>query len=355
MKFICTLSLLTLIGTCATPKYSTRIENIKESITIVDSTLVKKYASTITPEDLKLQLYQFASREFEGRKTGEPGQKKAAEFLQNFYKRRAIKSPFKDENYFQNIPKSFFDESVGVKENIGATENVLAYIEGSEKPEELLILSAHLDHEGVKNGQVYYGADDNGSGTVALLEIAEAFKIAAENGHRPKRSILFIHCTAEEVGILGSEYYVKHPVFPLENTIANLNIDMIGRVDDRHINNKNYIYLIGSDRHSKELHFISEAVRNTYTDIDLDYKYNKLDDYNQYYSRSDHYSFAKENVPVIFYFNGEHEDYTKATDTPDKIDYELMTKRIKLIFATSWQLVNQETRVVIDENNLFLK
>lgn len=354
MKFIWTLSILSLVGTCATPKYSSRIENIKDSITIVDSTLVKKYAATITPQDLKLQLYQFASREFEGRKTGEPGQKKAAEFLQNFYKKRDIASALGGENYFQNIPKSFFDESLGVKENIGATENVLAYIEGSEKPEEILILSAHLDHEGIENGEVYYGADDNGSGTVAILEIAEAFKIAKDNGHQPKRSILFLHCTAEEVGILGSEFYVKHPVFPLENTIANLNIDMIGRIDDRHLTDKNYIYLIGSDRHSKELHYISEAVSNTYSDLDLDYKYNSLDDYNQYYSRSDHYNFAKQNVPVIFYFNGEHEDYTKATDTPDKIDYKLMTKRTQLIFATAWQLVNQETRVLVDENNMFL-
>ncbi|MBC3759596.1 M28 family peptidase [Hyunsoonleella sp. SJ7] len=348
MKTFGILFLLSLVGTCASPRYSERVENIKNNITVIDSAEVERYSETITADELKRLLYSFASEEFQGRKTGEPGQRQASEFLKSYYIDQGIKSPFGGDNYFQGISKSYFPD------DIGASENVLAYIEGSEKPNEILVLSAHLDHEGIEDGEVFYGADDNGSGTVVLLEIAEAFKIASKNGHPPKRSILFTHFTAEELGKLGSEFYVQNPVFPLENTIANLNIDMIGRSDERHADNKDYIYIIGSDRHSKELHFTSEAIRDTYVDIDLDYKYNALNDRNHYYSRSDHYNFAREGVPVIFYFSGEHEDYGKSTDTPDKIDYELLTKRAKLIFATAWQIANQEQRVVLDENNVFL-
>jgi hypothetical protein len=348
MKFFSTLSLLALVGTCATPKYTARIENLKTSITLVDTSLVKKYSETITAKELTKHLYEFASKEFEGRKVGEPGQKKAANYLKSFYVNQDIKSPLGGNNYFQGISKIYLSEDTP------SSENVLAFIEGAEKPEEVLVISAHLDHLGVEDGNIYYGADDDGSGTVAVMEIAEAFKTAVLNGHPPKRSIMFTHFTAEEIGKRGSEFYVKQPVFPLENTIANLNIDMIGRVDDRHTDNKNYIYLIGSDRLSKELHYISEKVRDTYVNLELDYKYNALKDINQYYSRSDHYNFAKHDIPVIFYFNGEHEDYHKHTDTPDKIDYNLLEKRTRLIFATAWQLANQEKRVAIDENSVFL-
>lgn len=348
MKFFSILSLLTLVGTCAAPKYTARIDNLKNSITIVDSADVRAYSKTITADELSTLLYKFASKEFQGREVGKHGQKLAAEFLQSYYIGENIRSPFGGNNYFQGISETFQSK------NMGPTENVLAYIKGSEKPEEVLVLSAHLDHLGIKDGEIYYGADDDGSGTVAIMEIAQAFKIAAENGHPPKRSILFAHFTAEEIGQVGSRFYLENPVFPLENTITNLNIDMIGRIDDRHEKNKNYIYLIGSDRISKELHYISEAVRDTYVDIDLDYTYNSLRDSNQYYSRSDHYNFAKLGIPVIFYFNGEHDDYHKHTDTPDKIDYNLLEKRTKLIFATVWQLVNQEKRLVTDENNVFL-
>ena len=240
--------------------------------------------------------------------------------------------------------------------NVGnSSENVLAYIKGSEKPDEVLIISAHLDHLGIsETGEIYNGADDDGSGTVAIMEIAQAFKQAITEGYGPKRSILFLHLSAEEIGKQGSEYYTQNPVFPIKNTICNLNIDMIGRVDRTHQLDDNYIYLIGADRLSKELHYISEKINSTYFNIYLDYKFNVEGESNNYYSRSDHYNFAKYNIPVIFYFNGEHDDYHKATDTPDKINYRLLEMRSKLIFATAWQLANQENRLALDENNEFL-
>lgn len=350
MKTFFILSLFALVGTCATEKYTTKIQNLKESIELVDSIKVVKYANTITEEELSTHLYKFSSDEFQGRKVGELGQKLAANFIKNYYISEEIGSPFDDSNYYQIIPESFF--SKGIK----ASENVLAFIEGSEKPKEVIIISAHLDHLGVnENGNVNNGADDDGSGTVAIMEIAQAFKLAKMAGHGPKRSILFLHLTAEEIGKQGSEFYTKNPVFPLEDTVTNLNIDMIGRVDDAHKNNHDYIYLIGSNRLSKELHYVSEKVNKAYLNINLDYRFNSEKDRNDYYSRSDHYNFARHNIPVIFYFNGEHEDYHESTDTPDKIDYKLLKKRAQLIFATAWQIANQPNRILIDDKHPLLK
>ena len=230
------------------------------------------------------------------------------------------------------------------------SENVVAIIKGSEKPEEYIVISAHLDHEGVKGGKVYNGADDDGSGTVAILEIAEAFKKAEKEGNGPKRSIVFLHVTGEEKGLLGSKYYTENPIFPLENTVVDLNIDMIGRIDPKRTEGeRNYIYLIGADKLSTELHTISEEVNKKHTNIELDYTFNDENDPNRYYYRSDHYNFAKNNVPVIFYFNGTHDDYHKPTDTADKINYDLLENRTRLVFYTAWELANRENRIVVDK------
>lgn len=231
------------------------------------------------------------------------------------------------------------------------SENVLAFIKGSEKPDEILVLSAHLDHEGIKDGEVYNGADDDGSGTIALLEIAEAFKTAEKAGHGPKRSILFLHVTGEEKGLLGSRHYTDNdPVFPLANTVADLNIDMIGRTDPkRKEGNRNYVYLIGSDKLSTDLHNISEDVNKKYTNVELDYTYNDENDPNRFYYRSDHYNFAKNNIPVIFYFNGTHDDYHRPSDTPDKIEYDLLENRARLVFHTAWEVANRKDRIVVDK------
>ncbi len=164
-----------------------------------------------------------------------------------------------------------------------------------------------------------------------------------------KRSILFIHLTGEEKGLLGSKYYVENPVFPLENTVANLNMDMIGRIDKEHEGNDNYVYLIGSDKLSTDLHELSENVNSEYMNMDLDYTYNDENDPNRFYYRSDHYNFAKNNIPVIFYFNGVHPDYHKPTDTVEKIEYEALMKRARLVFLTAWEIANRDERLVVDK------
>ena len=231
------------------------------------------------------------------------------------------------------------------------TENVAAFIKGSEKPDEYVIISSHLDHIGIaSNGEINNGADDDGSGTVALLEIAEAFKKAAAAGNGPKRSIIFLHVTGEEKGLLGSLYYTDvNPIVPLSQTVANLNIDMIGRIDPKREGDRNYIYLIGSDKLSSDLHLLSEAVNKKYMHIELDYTYNDDNDPNRFYYRSDHYNFAKNNIPIIFYFNGTHDDYHRPGDTPDKINYDLLQNRARLIFYTAWEVANREVRIVVDK------
>ena len=514
-KVLLLVSITAFIIGCSSTKSTTTakadVAKVKKEVTA--------FAETITAAELKEALYTYASDDFEGRETGEPGQKKAVEYLKNHYVSLGIPSPIAEDDYFQEVPlvkqatpevtfsintKEFkaIDDFVSVAEandglltteevvflgygietdkfssygNIdvkdkvvlikagepqtdsiytvsGSTksspwstrsqyglkreialkkgakailfydakiypmvaqsmggsggritlkgdasdkmhyffinssiaktllptidtdseakiittpvsinytsksedinsENVLAFIKGSEKPDEIIVISAHLDHEGIKDGKIYNGADDDGSGTVAVLEIAEAFKAAADNGQTPKRSILFLHVTGEEKGLLGSRYYSDmDPIFPLKNTVANLNIDMIGRSDPkRKIQTKNYVYLIGSDKLSIELHNLSEEVNKKYCNIDLDYTFNDENDPNRFYYRSDHYNFAKNNIPVIFYFNGTHDDYHQHTDTPDKIEYDLLENRTRLVFYTAWEIANRENRIVVDK------
>lgn len=228
--------------------------------------------------------------------------------------------------------------------------NVIGYIEGSdpELKKELVIVTAHYDHLGFVDDRIYYGADDNGSGSTGLMEIARAFAEAKKKGVGPKRSVLCMWVSGEEKGLLGSRYYVDFPLFPLKKTVVDINIDMIGRIDDEH-KDGNYVYVIGSDRLSSELHEIHARNNRVYTKLELDYKYNDPKDPNHYYERSDHYNFAERGIPAIFFFNGTHADYHKATDTPDKIDCEALAKRAQLAFYTAWEIANRPTPLVVDK------
>lgn len=242
------------------------------------------------------------------------------------------------------------DYSSSMIDNSITSENVLGYIEGTDLKDELLIVTAHYDHIGKHDGHTFYGADDDGSGTTALILMAEAFAKAKEKGDGPRRSILFMPVSAEEKGLLGSRYYSENPIFPLENTITDLNIDMIGRIDEAHEGNPNYVYIIGSDFLSTELHNINENQNKLHTNLELDYTYNSTDDPNNYYRRSDHYNFAKHGIPVIFYFNGTHEDYHQPTDTVDKIDFKKLSKITRLVYYTAWELANKNEKPVVDGN-----
>ncbi len=309
---------------------------------------VPKYVSTIKADNLKTHLYIVASDEMEGRNTGEPGQKKAGKYIIEQYQKNRISFPKGATDFYQPIPGAYFHKAFSPE--LGDSENIWAFIEGSEKPEEILVISAHYDHVGMKNGEIYNGADDDGSGTVALIEIAKAFQQAKLEGNGPKRSILFLHVTGEEHGLHGSRFYTDNPLFPLAQTIANINIDMIGRRDVAHDATNDYIYVIGSDYLSTDLFNIVENANKTYVNTTLDYTFNDRNDPNRFYYRSDHYNFAKNNIPSVFFFNGVHADYHKPTDTPDKIEYDALEKRAKLAFAVAWELANAKNRPVVDKS-----
>jgi len=226
--------------------------------------------------------------------------------------------------------------------------NVLGVIEGTDEKlkKEYVFVTAHYDHLGSPDSTVvYYGADDNASGTAGVIEIARAFAEAKKQGVGPKRTVVCMLVSGEEKGLLGSKYYTDFPLFPLDKTIVDINIDMIGRVDERHADNPDYIYVIGSDRISTHLHDINEMVNAEQTKLELDYKYNSKDDPNRYYERSDHYNFAEKGIPSIFYFNGTHADYHRPTDTPDKLNYDVLAKRANLAFFVAWEAANRQERI----------
>ncbi len=237
------------------------------------------------------------------------------------------------------------------------TQNVVGLLEGSDPKlkDEYVVISAHYDHlKTSDNGEVYNGADDDGSGTVAILEIAQAFA----TGPRPRRSILVIFHTAEELGLFGSEYNADYePVVPVEKMVTNLNIDMIGRsrggndkdARDRFLTDKDSVYVIGSDKLSSELHSINEQTNAETARLRFDYLYNDDRHPERFYYRSDHYNYAKHGVPVIFYFTGVHRDYHKTSDDVEKINFDKMERISRMIFATGWRVANGDTRPVVDK------
>lgn len=308
----------------------------------------RKYMNTITADDLKKHLYIVASDEMQGRETGSEGQKKAGKYLISQYEANGVSFPKGAQDFYQHVPAAFLNAKYN--ENLPDSENIWAFIEGSEKPDEILVISAHYDHVGMKNGEIYNGADDDGSGTVALLEMAQAFAMAKKDGHGPKRSILFLHVTGEEHGLHGSRYYSENPLFPLKNTIADINIDMIGRRDKEHADLLYYTYVIGSGRLSTDLYNAVEDANKASVNMVLDYKYDDRNDPQKFYFRSDHYNFAKNGIPSVFLFSGIHADYHKPGDKPDKIEYDVLEKRTKHAFMTAWLLANAKERPVVDKD-----
>lgn len=232
------------------------------------------------------------------------------------------------------------------------SENVLGFLEGTDKKDEILVITSHYDHIGKRDSGegdlINNGADDDGSGTVSVLQLAKVFAQAKKDGKGPRRSILFMTVTGEEKGLLGSEYYSENPIFPLDKTVVDLNIDMVGRRDPQHKDSAPYVYVIGSDKLSTELHKINEDQNKIYTNLIYDYTYNDQNHPDRLYYRSDHWNFAKKNIPIIFYFDGIHEDYHKPSDEVSKIEFDLMAKRAQSVFYTAWEIANRDQRIVAD-------
>lgn len=262
-------------------------------------------------------------------------------------------SPQAKKNSLKKIAEGRVTYKTSVDIETVDTENVLGFLEGSDKKDEVIVITSHYDHIGKKPyGQgdlINNGADDDGSGTVAVLQLAKVFAQAKKDGNGPRRSILFMTVAGEENGLLGSEYYTQYPVFPLENTIVNLNIDMIGRRDEEHKESPPYVYVIGADKLSTALHELSESVNEKYTKLVFDYTYNDENHPARLYYRSDHWNFAQKNIPIIFYFDGIHEDYHQPSDEVDKIEFDLLTLRSKCIFHTAWEIANREEAIRPDQ------
>ncbi|MFN3916519.1 MAG: M28 family peptidase [Flavobacteriales bacterium] len=287
-----------------------------------------------------------------------------ANVLSALYTSNKVKLPekFKKPTFFSipnvYISKKLFEEFFKTKEVTTGTisntiieliastkietltaENIIATIGGTDLKEEVVVISSHYDHIGFDDfGNVCNGADDNATGTSATMQIAKAFKEAEKAGIKPRRTLVFIHFSGEEKGLLGSTYYASSPLYSMNKTTANLNIDMVGRTDNQHTN-PNYVYLIGSDKISSNLDKICKEVKTTYEyNLNLDYTYNKPNEPNRFYYRSDHYNFAKFGVPAVFFFTGIHEDYHKHTDTAEKIDYDKLEIISKYVFTVAWNL-----------------
>ena len=308
-----------------------------------------KYINSITLSELKEHLTVIASDKMEGRNTGTEGQKRAGKYMINHYKKNNISFPKGAKDYYQAIPAEYLNKKYN--DGLKDSENIWAFIEGSEKPEEIVVVSAHYDHIGIEDGKVFNGADDDGSGTVALMEIAQAFQQAKNEGHGPKRSILILHVTGEEHGLHGSRFYSENPLFPLSNTVADVNIDMIGRRDEFHKESNDYVYLIGSDYLSTDLYNVCEDVNKKFINTKLDYKFNDKKDKNRFYYRSDHYNFAKNGIPSVFLFNGVHDDYHKETDEVDKIEFDALTTRTQLAFTIAWEIANRKDKLIVDKSD----
>ena len=225
------------------------------------------------------------------------------------------------------------------------SSNVIAYLPGTDKKDEYLFLTGHYDHLGKRGNVIWYGADDDGSGTVGVMQMAEAFAAAAKAGKSPRRSIVFMTVSGEEKGLWGSQYYSEHPLFPLEKTTADLNTDMIGRVDTERKSGDtlSYVYVIGHDKLSSELVTINEDANKKSSNITLDYKYDDPNDKNMIYYRSDHYNFARKGVPVLFFYDGMLlADYHQPTDTIEKINFDLMQKRTVMVYYTACEIANRD-------------
>lgn len=253
------------------------------------------------------------------------------------------------------IPPKAYKADLALSFNKATTvlqsSNVLGVLEGSDLKDEYVFITAHYDHLGKRDTVIYYGADDDGSGTVGVLEIAEAFVKAKQAGNGPRRTMVFMAVSGEEKGLWGSAYYTDHPVFPLDKTTVDLNIDMIGRSDAsrKQGDSANYIYVVGDDKISSDLKIISEATNKKYIKMELDYKFNDPKDPQRIYFRSDHYMFAQKGVPIIFYYDGMlGADYHRPTDTPDKINYALLAKRTQLVFHTAWEMANRDAMLKRD-------
>lgn len=315
---------------------------------------------------LKKHVFVLASDSLQGRQTGTAGQLKAAKYcaqqlnesrLLPFFPIDSTQSSFWQRYYFINerfmpvVPNNA--TLIGTYQRMSlvsppsgndslrryVAHNIGGMLVGTTNPQEIVVVSAHFDHLGQANQQIFHGADDNASGTAAVLAMASAFDSLAQAGIRPQRSILFLLFSGEEGGLIGSTYFIQNAPVGLDKFVANLNIDMIGRTDKWHRRKPNYCYLITGGKKSP-LREIVMSANAASMGLEVETVFDTQNDVKRYFYRSDHYNFAKNNIPIAFFFDGEHPDYHQPSDTAEKIDYALLQKRATLIFQVAWQVAN---------------
>ena len=219
-------------------------------------------------------------------------------------------------------------------------QNVGGLLIGTDLKKEFVVISAHYDHLGRDGGVIYPGADDNASGTAAVLSIAATFDSLARLGIRPRRSVLFVLFSGEEGGLIGSQYFIGNFPFSLDQIVCDLNVDMVGRVDYAHKKSPDYCYIIGGPT-DKPLRQVVEEANEQSVNLELNREYDNENDPNQYYYRSDHYNFGRLGIPVMFFMDGNHPDYHRTSDTADKINYTVLQKRATLVFQAAWRVANK--------------
>lgn len=308
----------------------------------------------ITPERLRSHLEFIASDELEGRDTPSKGLDIATLYVATQLKLWGAQPAGSNGTFFQNVP---LPTPEGAPKQFA--RNVVAIVPGTDPvlKNEFVAYGAHIDHVGIRSGGegdvIFNGADDDGSGTVAILEIAHALL----TGPRPKRSSLFVWHVGEEKGLWGSAHFVEHPTVDIKGIVAQLNIDMIGRSKPAGDTNpanavltgENEIYVVGSTKMSTDLQKLSEKTNSEFLKLAFNYKYDDPKDPENIFFRSDHYNYAAKGIPIIFYFDGVHEDYHGVDDEVSKIDFLKMSRVARTVLATSWNLANAAKRPVVDK------
>ncbi|GAB3986453.1 M28 family metallopeptidase [Spirosoma daeguense] len=326
---------------------------------------------SISESLLRSHVYLLASDSLQGRGTGTPGQLRASIYCAQSFRLSHLSVAFRVDSVSGSYrqPFAFTESNVVVfgQKHLPISTNSFSYkkrelaplprtaedsskvrighnvggvLIGTDLKKEIVVISAHYDHLGKSGNQIFYGADDNASGTATVLSLAATFDSLAQQGIRPRRSILFLLFSGEEGGLLGSDYFVHNSPIPLNQIIGDINIDMVGRIDEWHRKKPNYIYLItGAQKHA--LRRAVETANEQTVNLKLCYDHDHLNDPKQYFYRSDHFNFAKFGLPVLFLMDGEHPDYHQPTDTANRIDYNVLQKRATLVFQTVWLVANQ--------------
>lgn len=328
-------------------------------------------AESITAERIRPILTALAHDSMKGRNTGSPEEWKAADYLAAWYTRIGATPAGVDGTWFQPFELARANRRWSLQAPTSApagadllkSRNVVAVVEGSDPAlrDQYVVVMAHYDHVGIgradaRGDSLHNGADDNASGTTGLMILAETLQQARAAGYGPRRSVLFLHVSAEERGLLGSRYFSDNPTRSIDSTIAAINLDMVGRIDQAHRDraDTNYIYLIGSELVSSHLDSLLRSANNRTGRLSLDPALNDINDPQQIYRRSDHWNFGRLGVPFAFFFSGLHEDYHRPGDESHKIAYEAMALRLRTAYGTVIELANTDKRPTID-NQLFIE